>query len=119
MASMKKAILFCCIIIAMLIAAIGNAVACETAQCRADWGHRGGGAFVGASSVVIFTAINGPDKPLKTGIVALLLSVAISAITEATVGAHGKKPSGKDFGQWVQGNVFGVGTNLFILEYKF
>jgi len=94
-------------------------MSCETAQCRASWGHRGGGAFVGASSVAIFQAINGPDTPLKTGVEALLLSVAISAITEATTGAHGKKPSGKDFGQWVQGNLAGVGSNLFILEYKF
>ena len=115
---MNKAVLFCCIIIAMLLVAIGNATACETDKCRAAWGHRGGGAFVGASSVALFRAINGPDKPLKTGVEAMLLSVAISAITEATAGSHGK-PSGKDFGQWVQGNAFGVGTNLFILEYKF
>jgi len=115
---MKKGILFCCIIIAMLLVAIGNAMACETDKCRASWGHRGGGAFVGASSVALFRSINGEGHTIKTGVEAMLLSVAISAITEATAGSHGK-PSGKDFGQWVQGNVFGVGTNLFILEYKF
>jgi len=118
MVGLNKVILALCIAIAMLIAAI-SASACETDQCRAAWGHRGGGAFVGSASVAIFQRINGADHPIKTGLEALAFSIAISAITEATVGAHGKKPSGKDFGQWVQGNLAGVGANLFILEYKF
>jgi len=117
--SLKRFVLLSCLLTVMLVTVAEDANACRTDKCRTDWGHREGGAFVGASTVAIFNSLNGPNHPFKTGVEALALSIAISAITEATVGAHGMKPSGKDFSQWAQGNIFGVATNLFILEYKF